>query len=253
MTRGLYVYGIVRTGALAEPPAAAAVDPAHGPTLYEGGPLTAVVSEVDVGAFEGEALERNVASPQWLEQKVRAHESVLDEVLARAAVVPMRFGSIFSTDDGLRGMLREHADALLRALARVEGRSEWGVKVHCDRAALTDRLAGVAPGGGTGRGYLLQKKARLAADARAAEAGAAVAAEAHRRLGLAAEKGVLAPPRDPGVVLNASYLVLDSERDAFMRRVAELQEHQGPAFLFDVTGPWPPYHFTSADVGGPAR
>lgn len=68
-----------------------------------------------------------------------------------------------------------------------------------------------------------------------------------------ADEAVTAPARSaaPGLVLNGAYLVPDDHRDAFMHRVAELQASHAESFFFDVTGPWPPYHFVAADVGGP--
>lgn len=249
MTPGLYVYGIVETGSIGRHIETPGIG-SDLPLLIDVDGLTALVSGVDVSEFEGEALARNVETPEWLEQKVRAHEAVIEDALARAAVVPMRFGSIFSSTDGLRLMLTEHAGELRSALDRVRGRKEWGVKVHCDRRRLTEALAGSGTSAGSGRGYLMQKKAELEADARAAEAAAAVAATVHESLAGAASEAVASPSRS-GEVLNGAYLVRDDERDAFMRRVEELQERHAPAFAFEVTGPWPPYNFTSADVGGP--
>lgn len=249
----VYTYGIVRKGALKEAPRMHGVDPSRPPRLLDAGDLTAVVGDVDVGEFEGAALERNVADPRWLEDKVRAHERVLDDVLAAATVVPMRFGSIFSDASGLESMLAAHAGALLSALDRVEGRTEWGVKVHCDLSALEDGLVAAAPVEPSGRGYLMQRKARLEAGARAAEAAAEAATVAHDALADLADEAVTAPGRSaaPGLVLNGAYLVPDDRRDDFMRRVSDLQARHGESFFFDVTGPWPPYHFVAADVAGP--
>lgn len=249
MTPGLYVYGVVESGSLAGAVGTSGVtgDP---PMLFDVDGLTAIVNGVDVSEFEGEALERNVSSPEWLEHKVRAHESVLEDVLDRATVVPMRFGSIFSSPDGLRAMLTEHAGPLRAALARVAGRTEWGVKLHCDASRLAGSLAGGSPEPASGRGYLMQKKAQLDAGARAAEAAAAIAAETHEALAELADEDVAAAPR-ANEVLNGAYLVRDAEREGFMRRVEDLQRRHADAFAFEVTGPWPPYNFTSADVGGP--
>src|SRR3954447_26015837 len=69
------------------------------------GPIAAVVENVAVAEFEGESLERNLADRDWLERMVRHHEVVIESLLGGRGVVPMRFGSIFSTEDGLRAML----------------------------------------------------------------------------------------------------------------------------------------------------
>ena len=70
--------------------------------LVSVGDVAAVVEEVDVGEYEGERLEQNISDPAWLEHAVRRHEGVVESVLPHAAVVPMRCGSIFSTQGSLR-------------------------------------------------------------------------------------------------------------------------------------------------------
>ena len=255
MKPGLYVYGIVDAGALDAPPRATGVDPDRGPFLFETDALTAIVSEVDVTEFEGDALERNVSSADWLEAKVRGHESVLDEVVATTTVVPMRFGSIFSAPDGLGAMLDEHAQPLKESLDRVRGRSEWGVKIHCDQRALIGQLAGSVTGPPSGRDYLMQKKALLDAQAQAADAAAAVSNQVHVSLAAAADDATSMPLRGRDahstVVHNGAYLVPNEDRGTFMKLVDDVQKAHADAYLFEVTGPWPPYNFTSADVAGP--
>jgi hypothetical protein len=252
---GIYVYGIVDGGVLSAPPQRTGVDPEHETSLFDANGLTAVVSEVDVTEFEGAALERNVARPDWLEAKVRGHESVLDEIVGATTVVPMRFGSIFSSHDGLLSMLADNADALEQSLKRVRHRTEWGVKVHCDDRALIRRLTGVVSGEPSGKAYLMRKKAQLQAEATAADTAARLGTEAHVVLATIADEAVTLGSRgregQSAIVLNGAYLVHDSRRDEFMNQVEDLQEAHADAYVFEVTGPWPPYNFTSADVAGP--
>lgn len=249
MASGIYVYGIVETGAL-HPGVTADGVAGTPPALLAVGGLTAIVCGVDVAEFEGAALERNAATPGWLEQKVRAHEAVLEDALERAVVVPMRFGSIFSSPEGLHRILTEHADEFGAALARVRGRTEWGVKLHADTARVVEAFSGASTEAGSGRGYLEQKKTQLDAGNRAAQAAAEVAAGTHESLTELADEAVALAGRGHEV-LNGAYLVPHDGREAFMRRVEDLQSRHGDAFTFEVTGPWPPYNFTDADVGGP--
>lgn len=257
MKPGLYVYGIIDANGLDAPPQAAGMDAMHAPSLLDVGGLTAVVSRVDVTEFEGDALERNASAPEWLEAKVRAHESVLDQIVTVATVVPMRFGSIFSSEQGLRAMLAEHETGLKEALDRVRGRSEWGVKVYCDQRALSRQLAGPPEKARSGRDYLLQKSAELRVQTETAEAAAAVASQVHQELSVLAVDATTMAARGGDlasvVVLNGAYLVGERGREAFMQRVEALQGEHAGAYIFEVTGPWPPYNFTSADVSGPTN
>lgn len=249
MTVGVYAYGVVPSNSVMSIEVTG-ID--AGLVRFETeGELATAVSDVAIDQFEGEALERNVGEPEWLEGKVRAHESVLDVLVAAGPVVPMRFGSIFSTADLLRDMMRNSATDLLAGLDRVRGHHEWGVKVYIDSTSGVVE-ASSTPATASGRDYLLQKRSQLHAAERALEQAGEVAERVHGSLAALAAESAVMPSRDGGraLVLNAAYLVAHEERDSFMTAATELEEQNGGAFVLEITGPWPPYNFTSVDVSG---
>src|SRR5206468_3172509 len=113
--------------------------------------------------YEGARLEANLNDRDWLERAVRHHEKVIEDLLHRTAVVPMRFGSIFSTDAGLRAMLEDNAAAFADLLDSVRGRCEWGIRVVADRDVLTRQLAPSAKAATSGGDYLRRRRAELQA------------------------------------------------------------------------------------------
>ncbi|MDQ4125128.1 MAG: GvpL/GvpF family gas vesicle protein [Actinomycetota bacterium] len=247
MTKGLYAYGVVRQGDVSLP-TALGVDDDDSLRFVESGALAAVVSDVEIDQFEGDRLAENAAAGDWLERKVRAHERVLDELVVQGAVVPMRFGSIFSRPELLLEMLESASEDLLAALDRVRGKCEWGVKAYLlDRTPEKDPVPAPVS---TGRDYLMRKRAALDSATRAAEAARDTAGRVLGALSEVAEETALMPLRNAStaVILNAAFLVAERRRDRFMRLVQDLQE--GGSLVLDVTGPWPPYNFTSVDVSG---
>ncbi|MDQ3876834.1 MAG: GvpL/GvpF family gas vesicle protein [Actinomycetota bacterium] len=254
MKNGIYVYGIVRSGALDTAPAVEGVDRDRRVSLVEAGDLSAIVGGVDVSQFEGPALEANANTPEWLEEKVRGHERVLDAVVGRCAVVPMRFGAMFSTEAGVRELLTRSAESIRSSLARIEGKTEWGVKVECDLRLLMDRLPETRHAEISGTNYLRRKAVELRGAGDAREAASQVASEIHARLvALADESSLLSHATgtsERAPVLNAAYLVDDRRRDDFMTAIQDLQGVHQEAYEFQVTGPWPPYNFTEIDVDG---
>ena len=241
---GLYTFAVVD----AEPASALS----DGLRVVEAGPISAIVEDVEVEDFEGELLDRNLADRDWLERMVRHHESVIESLLDGRAVVPMRFGSIFSTEDGLRAMLREDGAALADMLARVRGRNEWGVRVNADREALVRRLAPSSSEADSGGDYLRRRKAEMQAGNDIGAQAVRIAGELHQQLASTAERAVVLQPRQraPETLVTTSYLVAFDDQDAFLMKAKELgDQHEG--ITVEVTGPWPPYSFISADVGGP--
>src|SRR3954471_11867515 len=113
---GYYVYGVARAGEADVPDDLAGVDPGRPVTVLEHEGLVALTSRVSLAEFGEEELRENLNDVEWLEEKARSHERVLDEALARMTVVPLRLCTIYRGEAQVRQMLsREHevfADAL---------------------------------------------------------------------------------------------------------------------------------------------
>lgn len=255
---GWYVYGVVPA---AQPSDELLVDVpgVHASTavvLVAEGEVAAIASDVPLTEFGEEAIEQNLHDEAWLEEKVRAHEAVLEAALAKTALVPFRFGTIFRSEDQVRKMLREN-EPLKEVLDRLRGMVELGVKAFLDADEFERRHGGVVeeePGAG-GRAYLLRKQRdRTLADARASFT-AACAQESHRRLSAAAEDARANPLHLPEVsggagemLLNGAYLVRSEDDEAFRTALTALESSYGPEGVrYELTGPWPAYNFVELD------
>jgi hypothetical protein len=265
---GWYLYGVVAAGeAPAQLNAAPAVDPRHQVVVLAEGPLAGVASRVSLQEFDEGSLPQRLGDAAWLEEKIRAHEQVLEDVLATASVVPCRFCTVYRSEDDLRLFLSEHGDALSEALERVAGRVELGVKafVDHDRFAsggalrnesvreLTERVSG-AEGG---RAYMESRRLEQLVTDELMRFKGDVGAELHARLSGVAEDALTLPLRRPEVsgreeemLFNGAYLVGDRAR--FEQELgAFVDDHREDGIEVDLTGPWPAYNFVPAGLGGP--
>ena len=250
-TDALYVYGVVPKGT---PPdvfanAGAEIE------LVEAGELAAVASRVPLDEYGAEALEANLKDPVWLEQKVNAHNTVLAAGVGVTAVLPFRFGAIYEDEKHVREMLSERAD-LGRALARLDGAVELGVKALLDPEALRARLAharGLDPEVGSGRAYMLWKQLERELDEEVRSFAAACGDESHRRLAAAADDARVNPAQHPSIaggemLLNGAYLVRTDRDEAFRGVLQELQaRYAEDGVTYELTGPWPPYNFVEEE------
>src|SRR3982751_5499473 len=95
-TDAVYVYGVVpkgtSAGVFAHVPG---IDPATEVRLVEDDHMAAITSGVSLEEFGPQALEENLRDPDWLEQKVQAHNRVLAAAVRETTVVPIRFGAIY--------------------------------------------------------------------------------------------------------------------------------------------------------------
>lgn len=212
--------------------------------------LAAVVSTVDLTSFGEEALRRHLEDLAWLETTARAHDDVIHAVASQAPTAPLRFATICFDDDAVRARVREWYGPLSKALDRVEGCSEWSVKVLAppEEVATAERRAGLS-----GAEYLRLKKAQSLRRADAEEQVTAAALAIHEDLSKRCRASRRLAPQDPrlsghqgAMLLNAAYLVADAEAHAFEAALAGLRSDH-PDLVVDGRGPWPPYSFAMLD------
>jgi Gas vesicle synthesis protein GvpL/GvpF len=223
--------------------------------------LTAVVGDVGDREYGAAALRRNLEDLDWLARTARAHHAVLAAVAERGPVVPMRLATLFASDAGVTGALRERAEDFRGALSLISERSEWGIKAYAikpaDQAEAPARpVAGRdGPAAGPGAAYLQRRRAQLTASKDARSEALASARTVYAELGQYAVSSRLYPPQAPDLagqpapmVLNAAYLVADERADEFAAAVADLTASHRFVQL-TLTGPWPAYSFAGESDG----
>jgi hypothetical protein len=180
--------------------------------------------------------------PEGTPENLWTHEEVVEGLLGEAAVLPLRFGSLVEDEDAARALLRERRVEFVRALERIGGAVELGVRVALpDGEHATVGVGAEAEGTGPGTAYML---GRLDRERRAAEAAARV----HRPLAMIARESARRNSSLRGAALSASYLVDVDRVDAFLARVDELSAEVDGATIV-CTGPWPAYSFSSPEAG----
>ncbi|MGV9288997.1 GvpL/GvpF family gas vesicle protein [Streptomyces sp. NPDC003719] len=250
------------------PPDAAALAAATG--HEEGGPLRVLhadglcllVQDVPAALFGDEALAERLGRPEDLERCARAHHRGVEAARGRGrSVVPLPMATLYHGEERARQAVASRAAVLDALLDRLQGRTEWAVKVHA--ATRTAARAGDDTGSGaSGRAYLsrasAQRRDRRDAQAKALAEAEAVDAEL-RRYAVAATRHRPQSDRLTGrsapQLLNAAYLVEDAEGAAFTRALAALTaDRRYSAVEIGASGPWVPYSFARWDEeADPAR
>ena len=123
----LYVYGFTRAGLVPDAAAAAmaeagvaaglfgaGIDEPHPPFFWRSGRVAAVLSRVSQSQFCGPAGEKNLQDLAWLAPRACRHEAVLEQVMRLGAVLPARFGTLFSSTASLESFMRQHEAAIGR-------------------------------------------------------------------------------------------------------------------------------------------
>jgi hypothetical protein len=230
-------------------------------TLLPHRDLAAVVSAVPLDEWGEEPLKVRLADMAWLEAKVRAHQAVLDALLPRATLVPMKFATVYYDRGGVEELLATHYEEFTAILSRLAGRQEWGLKLYCDEAQLAAHLAEISPevrqmraeieSKPKGAAYLLARKLQELSSQEIERIVFDVADSTHTTLAGLSVASRLNPLHGPEItgrpermLLNAAYLVDAAALDAFRPALAEIAtRYDGRGFQFELSGPWPAYNF----------
>jgi Gas vesicle synthesis protein GvpL/GvpF len=248
--QGRYLFAVARA---IDPSSLAGVQGLRGAPLevVEEHDLQAVVCSVDLAEFGEDQLKANLEDLGWLEEVARCHHDVVYTVARAGAVAPMRLVTICSDDDSVRARIDGVYQALSEALARVEGRYEWSVKVYALQEEQREPVATAKPA--SGAAYLQRKREQATQRRTAGDQHLQAADEIHQTLAHTVAATRVLPPQDPRLtgradtmILNGAYLVPADDADGFQALTARLDELH-PTFEFEVKGPWPPYSFATLD------
>ncbi|WP_052667830.1 GvpL/GvpF family gas vesicle protein [Nitriliruptor alkaliphilus] len=241
-----YLFGIVgRTTAL--PRTELPTVPGGGPLrLLRAGDVQAVACGVDPTTFD--VLHRPDADGlDVLAAAAQAHDTVLARFVD-APVLPLPLGTVLPDDDAVTDLLRTHTDRLHTELERLTGVAEWAVTVR----TLEDGPPAEDPQPpASGRDYLEARRAALDQRDQRWQEQAQLADLLHGALAACAvdAQEVTSRPLEGAVppLFHGVYLVADDATDRFRSTVTYLRgEH--PEAVVEMTGPWPPYHFTAVDL-----
>ena len=246
MTGLRYVYAVCRpfstplqsqlTGVAGDPPRA----------LNHHG-LVAVVSHVPERDFAEEPLRAHLEDLDWLTETARAHQGVIDALTTVTTPLPLRLGTVFRDDSGVRTMIEAREEDFRRTLERLEGRVEWGVKVYAE--SEPQESAQPAQKATSGRDYLRQRRMQTRSHEEMWQKAESFSNRLHEELSAFAEDSRLHPPQNPALskatgrnVLNAAYLVPRANSEEFVELI-DRTKGEVPGMRIELTGPWAAYSF----------
>ncbi|PRY02359.1 GvpL/GvpF family gas vesicle protein [Allonocardiopsis opalescens] len=225
--------------------------------------LLAVVSPVPLREFDEAALKAKLEDLGWLERVARAHHAVVDAVMPLAAAVPLRLATVYRGEERVRAALDEDRAVFERALDRLSGRLEFGVKIYADPGSRGEpepapaAPAGAEPGESPGRAYLRRRREQRRRRDDSWQVAAALVERVDAALREWADAMARHRPQDaalskaPGEnVLNAAYLVAEDDAEGFLRTAARLRDEAPEGTRVEVSGPWAPYSFAGLDRAG---
>jgi hypothetical protein len=223
--------------------------------------ICAVVSEVPADEYNEQTLNRRLEDLQWLIPRASCHEGIVRHAAAFYPVIPVRFGTIYTSRESVQEMLRRGADEFGAFLDDISDKQEWGVKVYADEdtarkaaSATNERLeqldkqiAVASPG----KAHLLQKKRANLVREQSLSLLNHLSEEIYQKLLLWAVEGRRnkllsrnATGKADEMLLNAAFLLNPQEVETFKEKVDVIAtSYEGDTLFFELSGPWPCYNF----------
>lgn len=254
-----YVFCIVRAAKAPALPAGVGGLPLTGrPRAVSAGKgVWLILADAPLSVYGEAALNERLKDLDWVSRCALAHEAVIEAVSRAPAVLPLKLFTLFNSDERAKALVDRAPAKISRALDRVEGCAEFGVRLSLDegraRRAVEarSRTAGAATKGQGGAAFLLRKKTLKEASQEltrgSREAGeelfktlSGLAQDTHRRTDV---EGLAPGSR---LVMDGVFLVGHRQAARFkaaVRGAAKDLEERGYDLV--LNGPWPAYHFVT--------
>jgi len=218
------------------------------------GRLQALVDTVSKEEFNDDAIQE--CDLRWIAEKAQHHDEVARLAAAEAPFIPFRFCTVLKDESSVLKLLASNEEAFLEALAKLNGKSEWGVRIT--RSGNKRDAVGAEKqkqDAQSGKAYLLRKQRHLREKEQTEQKARSYAEACHKELEQLACATARLPANRYGSmssahdVFSASYLIADNHAQSFKRRVSKLTEKYSPLGInLHLTGPWPAYSFTNLEL-----
>jgi hypothetical protein len=242
---GKYIYGIIRhTGPVEFGPIGIGkrADTVYGINYND---ISAIVSSSPIIQYEARRVN------------MTTHEKVLEDVMQKFTVLPVRFSTISEHDDdsGIKRILENDYAKFSDLLYKMEGKKELGLKVLAHEAQMYENIVEKYESIRIMRGKLMNLPAdkthyqRMKIGEMVAEAlkkeTEAYKNIIHSVLDPLAEDVKINDNYGEMMILNAAFLIKNSKEPEFDQAVNDLDGKYGAFMTFKYVGTLPPYNFVN--------
>jgi hypothetical protein len=180
---------------------------------------------------------------------VLAHQEVVKSALCISrSVIPCRFGTLFPEDDSVLWPLKEHYEAIIDQLAKLEGKMEVSIQAIFNRKIAPSIMEERKESMTAGAMYLLRKKEQFDVNKALKEEAERFGQKLHQAISpFWSDVKVQKQLVEKKLLLNVCYLVDQQDIPSFKLAYERFKgENSSRKLLY--TGPWPPYSFADVDL-----
>lgn len=262
----LYLYGVIPTTELEESgiPAVIGIDQKNVFSLIFK-ELAAIITPVNAQKFSQQHLDLQIKDSEWLKEKAVHHHECIATIHHQFTVLPMTFCTIFQNEKNLKSLLNDQYDMILNKLNFLKGKLEWNIKLYCSMDMAISyvvkhnhavvELRESLPAMPKGKQFIMKKKLEqlIAAELELEQSRWWKEIEAQLTSIYSDSKlrknwGKEMTERQDDMIVNCDFLINTADSEQFLNKVQEIEQNfKNFGCTFQVTGPWPPYHFSKIE------
>ncbi|MEH7177678.1 GvpL/GvpF family gas vesicle protein [Neobacillus vireti] len=262
----LYLYGIIPVEELQEKdvPSLIGIDQKE-TSIITFKELAAVITPVNSLTYSQQEIDIQLKDAEWLKQKAFHHHECISVLHDQYTILPMSFCTIFQNENTLKHLLNEKYEEILGKLSTFKNKQEWNLKIYCDSeksftyvvnhnpavTQLRESLAAMPKG----KQFIMKKKLNQLITSELEKEHIQWWHEMIKVLEpyfseskLRKNWGKEMSERNDEMIINCDFLIEKSKVELFLKEIQEIERrYQITGCTFQVTGPWPPYHFSKKE------
>ncbi|MBN8210292.1 GvpL/GvpF family gas vesicle protein [Bacillus sp. NTK071] len=228
------------------------------------GDVTAFVSELDADSYSEETISDKINNDmEWLQEKAFHHHETVQQLAQLYTIVPLKFCTLYKNPDSLITTVENHKEKLHESFQLLEGNEEWNLKIYCNDEQLKKKvsesnatieakrqeISQLPPG----RQFFEKKKIDELINQELENEKNLFCEEIHGKLKKISLFGSIkknwskdVTGRKEKMAWNSVFLLPSANVEEFIEEIKLDEETYGlNGWDFEVSGPWPPYHFSS--------
>jgi hypothetical protein len=197
---------------------------------YPSGEFAVIVSEFDPAGAK-------------LDQKaILEHARVVSLCFRQGTVLPLRFGTVFETDDALRQAVRSNRRAFGQSVEKLRGKSEMHLKLIVRDGSMKEFLDDVQLPDSVGGEYLSKLRVKASKERERKSKARSITVQVHKMFNPLDAEVCCRKVDAGGMLLDIAHLIDTKSIPKYQNRY-NLASRQLKNCELVLTGPWPPYHF----------
>ncbi|WP_054637549.1 GvpL/GvpF family gas vesicle protein [Thalassobacillus sp. C254] len=263
----IYLYAFVPTNETKENSLSSmtGIDPDYDIEFIEFNEVTAVTCLVKEEDFSEEVLQRKVDDMKWLQKHAFHHHEKMNALNEIYTVIPLKFGTIYEDKESLKEIVETHKENITSVFKELGKKEEWNIKIYTDKSSFTKE---VEENSTTvkekieeikdlpkGKQFFEKKKLKDFIEKQAEKEIDEYCESIHEQLtAYSSDEEVKKnwerklTGRKDDMCWNGAYLFPKEEVERALQIIEterEKADKNETGFSYEVTGPWPAYHFSN--------